>query len=153
MQQPEIPKVAISTPEKLETVRQNSTPPLSSAPRTARTVASGEAIPNVLGQEWRPVIKNFVSPSNAHALIPEEKRYGSVQPVLPLIENQVPQPGGIPTTFVFSAPPAVRTADGSRPPRKSLKRDCWDIDDEATGTSEPGQAPGNPRYQRHEARP
>ena len=31
---------------------------------------------------------------------------------------------------------------GIATPRKSLKRDCWDTDDEATGTPEPGQAPG-----------
>ena len=54
----------------------------------------------------------------------------------------MPQPGGTPTTFVFSAPPAVRTSDGSRPPRKSLKRDCWDTDDEDTGNPGTGQAPG-----------
>ena len=94
-----------------------------------------------LGQKWGPVTKNFVSPSNAHALIPEEEKYGPVQPVLPLIEKQVPKPGGTPTTFVFSAPPAVWTSEESRLPRKSLKRDCWDTDDEATRTPEPGQAP------------
>ena len=81
LQQPEIPKVAISTPEKLETVKQNSTPPSSSAPRTARTVASVEATPNILGQEWRPVIKHFVSPSNAHALITEKKEVWARTPI------------------------------------------------------------------------
>ena len=50
--------------------------------------------------------------------------------------------GATPTAFVFSAPPAGRTPEGSRPPKKSLKQDCWDTDDDATGTPWPGHAPG-----------
>ena len=79
-QKPEISKVTNPTPERLKTVRRNSTPPLSSAPRTARTVVSEEATQSVFRQDGRPATKNFVSPSKGHALIPEEKKYGPVQP-------------------------------------------------------------------------
>ena len=131
-------------PNTLETVRQNSVPPLSSAPRTARAVEHRVPAPRIPTQNGGALTKNFVSPSNAHALIPEKKGYGPVQPVPPLIEKKVPASGGTPTAFVFSAPPAGRTPEESRPRRKSLKRDCWDTDDTATGTPEPGQAPGTP---------
>ena len=39
-------------------------------------------------------------------------------------------------------PPVGRTPEEPRPPRKSLRRDCWDTGDTATGTPEPGQALG-----------
>ena len=86
--------------------------------------------------------QNFVPHSIAHALIPEKRRYGPVQPVPPPIEEKAPKLECAPTAFVFSAPPSERTAEEPRPPRKSLKLECWDTTDDATGTPEPGKATG-----------
>ena len=63
LQQPEISQVANRIPETLETVRQNSTPPLSSAPRTARTVASAvptSSIPKQKGGGHLPKISSHL---------------------------------------------------------------------------------------------